>query len=254
MQPSSAKEGRTHLGDMAIAQDLAQSVHQLLGVSLSPAQRESFQAYLTLLIERSRQFNLTAITHPAEIEIKHFLDSLTCLLVMSPQEGDRMVDVGSGAGFPGLPLKILYPEIRLTLIESNRKKSAFIQDVVEQLGLNQVDVVPRRVEQVGQDPDYRESFDWATARAVAKLPVLMEYLLPLLRVGGKAVAQKGDAGPAEAQAAEASLLLLGGSLKQILPVELPSVAESRYVLLIEKVAGTPAKYPRRVGIPAKRPL
>jgi 16S rRNA (guanine527-N7)-methyltransferase len=233
---------------------LPQAVRSLLGFSLSEAQQKSFQLYSEQLVAWNQQFNLTAITDPEEIEIKHFLDSLTCLLAMDLQQLDRVVDVGSGAGFPGLPLKIVCPQVQLTLVESNRKKSEFMQHVSNMLGLTNIEVVDARVEDIGKDANFRQQFDWAVARAVASMPVLLEYLLPLLRVGGKGVAQKGDAGLTEVQEAESSMQILGGKLKQVIPVELPTVAETRYLILFEKVAETPEKYPRRTGIPAKRPL
>ena len=233
---------------------LPQAVRALLGFGLSKQQQDCFQHYGEQLMVSSKQFNLTAITDPREIEIKHFLDSLTCLRVMTLREGQSVVDVGSGAGFPGVPLKIVHPEIQLTLVESNRKKSQFMRQIVRELGMTEVEVVEQRVESAGKDSTFRGRFDWAVARAVAIMPVLLEYMLPLLRVGGQAIAQKGEAGPSEAQEAEASMKILGGKLQQIVPIELPTVAETRYLILFEKVAGTPAKYPRKAGIPAKRPL
>jgi 16S rRNA (guanine527-N7)-methyltransferase len=233
---------------------LQQAAQNLLGVNLSRKQQADFQLYREQLTVWNQRFNLTAITDPQEIEIKHFLDSLTCLLVMDLQEDHRLVDVGSGAGFPGLPLKLIYPDIHLTLVESNRKKVEFMEHMVKLLELTEVEVVNRRVEDLGKASGYRDQYDWAVARAVALMPVLLEYLLPLLRVGGQGIAQKGEAGLAEVHEADPSMNILGGKLRQIIPVELPTVAETRYLILFEKVAGTPARYPRRAGIPAKRPL
>lgn len=142
----------------------------------------------------------------------------------------------------------------LTLVEATGKKLEFCRHVVSQLHLDGVDLIHARAEEVGHLPDRRQSYDWALARAVAPLPVLVEYLLPVLRLGGRAVAQKGESGPAEAHAAEGALRLLGGRMHQIIPVELPGVAEQRYLIVIEKTAATPPEYPRRAGIPARRPL
>lgn len=233
---------------------LQQAAQSLLGVHLTREQQADFRLYREQLTLWNQRFNLTAITDPEQIEIKHFLDSLTCLLVMDLQKGHRLVDVGSGAGFPGLPLKLICPDIHLTLVESNRKKVEFMKYMVNLLELTEVEVVNRRVEDLGNASDHRDQYDWAVARAVALMPVLLEYLLPLLRVGGQGIAQKGEAGLAEVHEADPSMQILGGKLRQVVPVELPTVAETRYLILFEKVAGTPAKYPRKAGIPAKRPL
>jgi 16S rRNA (guanine527-N7)-methyltransferase len=144
--------------------------------------------------------------------------------------------------------------MQLTLVESVGKKAMFCQHLVRVLGLEGVDVIQARAEELGQRPDQREGYDWAVARAVANLNVLSEYLLPLVRVGGTMLAQKGESGPAEAQAAEKTMKLLGGKLKQLIPVHLPGVADDRYLVLIDKVAATPPKYPRKAGVPMKTPL
>jgi 16S rRNA (guanine527-N7)-methyltransferase len=166
----------------------------------------------------------------------------------------RLIDVGTGAGFPGIPLKILYPTMKLTLVESVGKKAMFCQHIVSVLGLEEVDVVHKRAEDLGQNPKHRECYDWAIARAVANLNVLSEYLIPLVKIGGRMLAQKGESGPAEAQSAEKAMKLLGGKLEELIPVNLPGVAEDRYLVVAEKVAATPPKYPRKPGVPMKQPL
>jgi 16S rRNA (guanine527-N7)-methyltransferase len=206
------------------------------------------------LVDWNARFNLTAIRDPQEIHIKHFLDSLTCLLAMRKVSIGRLIDIGTGAGFPGIPIKIIYPKMQLTLVESVGKKAEFCRHVVKILDLQGVEVVQERAESLGQNPSYREQYDWAVARAVAILPVLAEYLLPLVRVGGSMLAMKGESGPAEAHSAERALRVLGGHLRQLLPVTLPGVVEERYLVVIDKVAATPDGYPRKVGIPSKRPL
>jgi 16S rRNA (guanine527-N7)-methyltransferase len=226
----------------------------LLGLRLTRAQVEALEWYSGELLAWNQRFNLTAITDREGIAVKHFLDSLTCLLVMRPPARGRVVDVGSGAGFPGLPLMIAQPEIRLTLVEATGKKAEFCRHVVRSLRLDAVEVIHARAEEVGHMPGHRQAYDWAVARAVASMPVLVEYLLPFLRLGGRAVVQKGESGPAEVQASEEALRLLGGQVRQLVSVELPGVAEARYLIEVEKTAGTPAQYPRRPGIPAKRPL
>lgn len=239
---------------MLARSDLAATAQRLLRLNLNPGQLRAFQRYADELTAWNERFNLTAITEASAIESKHFLDSLSCLLAMGPKPSGRMIDVGTGAGFPGLPLKIAVPHLRLTLVEATAKKAEFCQHVVSLLGLEGVEVVHARAEEVGHRPEHREAYDWAMARAVAALPVLVEYLLPFLRLGGKAVAQKGETGPAEAHAGEKALGLLGGRISQIVPLELPGVAERRFLVVMEKAALTPADYPRRPGVPSKRPL
>ncbi len=229
-------------------------VEEVLGIRLTVRQMGQFSWYAGQLFEWNSRFNLTAITDPEEIEMKHFLDSLTCLLAIGAPVAGRVADIGTGAGFPGLPLKIVCPEFPLVLVESTRKKVDFCRHVVKGLGLERVEVLHARAEEVGQEEGYRGEFDWVLARAVANLPVLVEYMLPLLRIGGKALAQKGETAPAEAHSAEAALRILGGRVVQLISVELPTITETRYLVLIEKVGGTPRKYPRRPGMPAKRPI
>lgn len=234
--------------------ELARIAHSICGVTLDEAQLEAFAWYSTALIEANRATNLTAITRPDEIRVKHFVDSLSCALVLGPQPEGKLVDIGAGAGFPSLPLKIAFPRLRVSLIESVGKKADFCRQVIQGLKLHEAEVLQARAERIGREPEHRGAYDWAVARAVAGLPVLLEYMLPLLRRGGVAIAMKGESGPAEAQSSQAALELLGGRLAQVLPVELPGVVETRNLMVIEKVAATPERYPRRSGIPAKRPL
>jgi 16S rRNA (guanine527-N7)-methyltransferase len=232
----------------------AETVRSLTGIALTAAQLRDFDRFEEILLEQNRQFNLTAIRDRAEIRIKHFADSLSCLKVIRPRTGMRVIDVGTGAGFPGIPLKIAAPELRLTLVEATGKKAEFCRLVADQLKLRDVEVLHARAEEVGQDPARREKYDWAAARAVADLSILAEYLLPLTKVGGRAVAQKGAAGPAEGQSAAEALHLLGGAISKIECVELPGVVEPRYLIVLDKVAATPPMYPRRTGVPSKKPL
>jgi 16S rRNA (guanine527-N7)-methyltransferase len=234
--------------------ELAQQVQRQLGVHLTRSQLSALSLYERELADWNARFNLTAIRDPQEIRIKHFLDSLTCLVALRSNPTGRLIDVGTGAGFPGIPIKIACPKIQLTLVESVGKKTEFCRHVVNILGLQGSVVIQERAEILGQDPIHREQYDWAVARAVAILPVLAEYLLPLVKVGGSMIAMKGESGPAEAHSAEHAIRLLGGHLRQLLPVTLPGVVEERYLVIIDKVAATPASYPRKVGIPAKRPL
>jgi len=235
-------------------QELSQATQRQLGLRLSHTQLSALSLYERELVDWNTRFNLTAIRDPQEIHIKHFLDSLTCLIAMRDTSVGCLIDIGTGAGFPGIPIKIIFPKMQLTLVESVGKKAEFCRHVVNILDLQGVKVVQERAETLGQNPIYREQYDWAVARAVAILPVLAEYLLPLVRVGGSMLAMKGESGPVEAHAAEHAIRMLGGHLRQLLPVTLPGVAEERYLVVIDKVAATPIGYPRKVGVPAKRPL
>ena len=235
-------------------EQLARQVFQQVGLRLSARQMGLLAQYEQELLAWNECYNLTAIRNVEEVRIKHFLDSLTCIQAIGKNPGKRLIDIGSGAGFPGVVLKIAYPGLQLTLVESVAKKTDFCRHVVKTLGLENVEVLQERAENIGQSIAYREQFDWAVARAVATLPVLAEYLLPLVRVGGNMLAMKGESGPAESHASEHALHMLGGHLRQLLPVMLPGVVEERYLVIVDKVAATPARYPRRVGIPSKRPL
>jgi 16S rRNA (guanine527-N7)-methyltransferase len=232
----------------------AKTASSLLGLKLKPRQLEAFDWYASELVEWDQRFNLTAVTDSQGIEVKHFLDSLTCLHAMGPGPVGRVVDVGTGGGFPSIPLKIVCPQLELTLVESIGKKVEFCRHVVRSLGLEGVEIVHDRAERIGHQPEYRGVYDWALARAVASMPVLVEYLLPLLKLGGRAVVQKGETGLAEAHTAEGALRILGGRVDQLISIELPTVVECRYLVVVIKNAATPDKYPRRPGIPAKRPL
>jgi 16S rRNA (guanine527-N7)-methyltransferase len=233
---------------------LARDAQALFNIHLSGRQVMALATYEKELLEWNQKFNLTAIRDTESIRTKHFLDSFSCVLAWKASPPNQLIDVGTGAGFPGIPLKILYPHLKLTLVESVGKKAMFCKHIVGVLGLEQVEVVQARAEDLGQNPEHREKYDWAVARAVANLHVLSEYLIPLVKIGGNSLAQKGESGPAEAQSAEEAIHILGGKLKQLIPVNLPSVAEDRYLVVVEKVAATPPKYPRKPGIPMKMPL
>lgn len=223
-------------------------------ISLTPQQQEQFRLYRELLQEWNERLNLTAIRTTAEIELRHFADALTCSTVTGSLDGKRLVDVGTGAGFPGLPLKLLYPGLRLTLVESVKKKARFLEAVVAALALDDVQIVAERAETVGQQPEHRAGYDWAVARAVASLPVLVEYLLPLCRVGGYALAQKGESAIEEVAAARRAIERLGGGEPAVHPVQLPTRPETHYLVVIPKTTATPSAYPRSPGRPAKNPL
>jgi 16S rRNA (guanine527-N7)-methyltransferase len=225
-----------------------------LGAPLTPDQVGQFATYQVLLLAWNARMNLTAVRDPAEIRIRHFLDSLSCARVMGNLNGRSLIDIGSGAGFPGLPLKILFPELRLTLVESVAKKGQFLQSVVDELTLSDVTILTERAELLGQSSLHREQYDWATARAVAELRTLVEYLLPLCRINGAMLAQKGEGVQQEMKDAEKAIGLLGGATPALSPVSLPQREQLHYFVTVKKVGKTPEKYPRRVGMPGKRPL
>jgi 16S rRNA (guanine527-N7)-methyltransferase len=233
---------------------LVQHSRELLGLDLSTDIQHAFGHYADELLEWNKNINLTAITDPEAIETRHFLDSLSVMRAVNFTPGLRVIDVGTGAGFPGLPLRLIYPHIELALLEATAKKADFLARIAQQLKLTNVRILHQRAEEAGQAAATREQFDVVLARAVAAMPVLVEYLLPLCKVGGYCVALKGESAAAEVQQAEHALRILGGRVRKILPVELPRVTETHYLVVVEKTAATPPTYPRRPGMPSKRPL
>jgi 16S rRNA (guanine527-N7)-methyltransferase len=233
---------------------LIREARELLGLHLNDRQVAALASFERELLDWNDQFNLTAIRDVDGIRSKHFLDSLSCVLAWKDHPPRSMIDVGTGAGFPGIPIKILYPSMRLTLVESVEKKANFCRHMVGILNLDATEVLTARAEDVGQMPDHREAYDWAVARAVADLPALVEYLLPLVAVGGSMLAQKGQSAPAEVHRAGNAMMLLGGVLRLLVPVALPGVVEERFLVVVDKVATTPKNYPRKPGIPGKKPL
>jgi 16S rRNA (guanine527-N7)-methyltransferase len=237
--------------------DLLTAGARELNITLANHQLTAFETCYRELVDWNQRFNLTAITDREGVLVRHFLDSLSCLKALPQADlaaGARVIDVGTGAGFPGLPLKIICPAMRLTLLEATGKKVTYLEHVVDALGLAGVEVIHGRAEELGRDATHRERYDWALARAVADMPALAEYLLPLVRVGGAVLAQKGEGAAAEVHKADAAIVTLGGRVRQLVPVELRGLAETRYLVVMDKVASTPEKYPRRPGMPQKRPL
>jgi 16S rRNA (guanine527-N7)-methyltransferase len=226
----------------------------VMGLELSAIQLAQFARYQEMLLDWNQRMSLTAIREPAAIQRRHFLESLTCAAVTRDLSNRRLVDVGAGAGFPGLPLKILCPALSLTLVESVAKKARFLSAVVQDLGLEDVEIVVDRAENVGHMAGHRAAYDWAVARAVAALPVLAEYLLPLCVTGGHMLAQKGPAAPAEIENAAMALTLLGGGQPLLHKTSVPGLAETRILVVVEKTNPTPDNYPRPPGTPAKHPL
>jgi len=228
-----------------------------LGLHLNPGQLEQFHIYYQELMDWNKRVNLTAITGYEEVQIKHFLDSLTVPLAWRQPIVDadfRLIDVGTGAGIPGLPLKILYPNLRLVLLEATAKKVAFLHHLKQKLGLANVEIEVGRAEDVAHQVQYREGFDIVLSRAVAPLPALVELTLPFCTIGGSFIAQKKGAIDLEVSQADKAISLLGGNLRQMKRVDLEEFTDERWLIIIDKVSPTPECYPRRPGIPAKRPL
>ena len=233
---------------------LIQETHDLIGITLSSYQLSLLDAYQKELDDWNKRYSLTAIHEPDKIRVKHFLDSFSPWLVMKNTPINRIIDIGTGAGFPGIPLKILLPDSEIVLVDSVSKKTDFCEHLIPELDLSGIEVKHDRVERLARNANFRETFDWAVARAVARLDTLSEYMLPFVKIEGKMLAMKGDQGPSETQQAEQAVKLLGGELSQVMRITLPGVTEDRFLITIDKKASTPEKYPRRVGIPSKRPL
>lgn len=222
------------------------------GIKLTEEQAGQFQRYMELLLEWNERVNLTAITEPRDIVEKHFVDSLTVLSACPLKEGAKVLDVGTGAGFPGLPLKIVRPDLQVTLLDGVNKRLNFLGEVCQALGLP-CRRVHKRAEEAGLSKEMRESFDLVTARAVAALNVLSEYCLPLVKMKGFFVAMKGPGAGLELEQAENALRLLGGDQVKVMPVQLPEAGE-RNLVVVRKLRFTPRSYPRHGGTITKHPL
>lgn len=234
-----------------IFQDIFSTNLKQANITLSDTQINQFVQYYELLTETNKVMNLTALTEPKDVAVKHFIDSL---FAYDPaMHNATMADVGTGAGFPGVPLKIFDPTIKLTLLDSLAKRLKFLDTLTTELGLQNVTTVHARAEDAGKDKNLREQFDFVTARAVARLNVLAEFCLPLVKVGGKFIAMKGDAQDEIAEA-ENAIKLLGGKIIEIKNIKLPNLDDKRTLVIIEKIKTTPNKYPRKAGTATKEPL
>lgn len=232
-----------------------------LNIPLAADAVAAFERYYRELAAWNEHLNLTAIVTYAEVQTKHFLDSLVSLPLLAeeletalPLPSLRLLDVGTGAGFPGLPLKIVSPAVKVTLMDGTQKKIAFLEHLIHTLELAATTLVHGRAEELGRTAEHRAQYDIVTARAVAPLSTLVEYLLPLVRLGGLAVVYKGPSAPDEFMDARRAIKLMGGEAVRLAPVTVPFLAERRFVLLVKKVAATPAQYPRGQGLARKRPL
>lgn len=235
---------------------LLQDVAAEFNIELTPAYLDLFERYYEELVDWNRRISLTAVTDYEDVQIRHFADSLAVLLALdaAAETSISLIDIGTGAGFPGLPLKIVRPAWQVVLLDSTRKKTEFVEHMIYELGLDDTTAVWARAEEAGQDPVYRAQFDVALARAVADVAVLCEYALPFLRVGGRFVAQKGTDPAEELRAAREALEVLGGAHRDTVSYRLPGFDDPLNLIVIEKVNATPEKYPRRPGMPEKRPL
>ena len=226
------------------------------GIELTEEQKTQFSTYFHELVETNKVMNLTSITDEEQVYLKHFYDSIVLGFVDEKilQDELTLCDVGSGAGFPSLPLKIINPKLKITIVDSLNKRIKFLDTLVQKLNLDNVSLVHGRAEEVGKNAQFRESFDVVTARAVAAMNVLTEFCLPLVKVGGQFVAMKSEKAPEELANAEFAIKTLGGEIKQQESVELPNDAGIRNFIFVSKVTKTPKKYPRKPGTPAKKPL
>ena len=247
------------MNELSSRAEYLQQVFAAEGIHLSEAQTDAFLTYADLLAEKNAVMNLTAITEFKDVVHKHFLDSCApARLPWFPKgQGTGLIDVGSGAGFPGIPLKILYPELEVTLLDSLRKRVNFLNEVIEALGLEGIRAVHARAEDGARREDLRERFDVAVSRAVASLPVLSEYCLPYVKTGGSFLAYKGSGAEAEAEAAEGAARKLGAGKTELTVFTLPGTdgeVLGRSLVRIVKTAPTPKKYPRKAGTAARSPL
>jgi 16S rRNA (guanine527-N7)-methyltransferase len=230
-----------------------------LGINLTPGQIALFEQHYRLLVEWNQQVNLTSVTDYDKAQTVHFLDSLTMLLALKDHLADRgagltILDTGSGAGLPGVPVKLVLDRARLVLLDSVGKKTRFLSELVKKLGLEEVEVVTARAEDAARTPALREKCDVVLVRALAPLPVLAELTLPFARLGGLVIAAKKGDLALELKAAEKAVALTGGKMRAPIPVELPELADRRVLVVLDKAAPTPPAYPRRAGMPAKSPL
>ena len=225
-----------------------------LGFPLTDRQKEQFERYFELLVEWNEKINLTAITDKDEVYLKHFYDSIAPILQgLIENQPIRLLDIGAGAGFPSLPMKILFPELDVTIIDSLNKRINFLHLLAEELGLSGVHFYHGRAEDFAQDKAFRAQFDIVTARAVARMQVLSELTIPYLKVGGRLLALKASNAPEELEEAKNALNLLFSKVENNLQYELPN-GDPRYITVVEKKKETPNKYPRKAGMPNKRPL
>ena len=223
-----------------------------MSISLNKEQYDQFYAYMLLLIEWNEKINLTAITEPQEIILKHFVDSLTIAKYI--EEGKTIIDMGTGAGFPGIPLKIYRNDVKVVLADSLNKRIKFLNEVIEKMQLKNIETIHCRAEELGKNKEYREKFDYATSRAVANLSTLSEYLLPFVKLNGSGIFMKTMEIDEELENAKKAIKILGGRIEKVDKFEIPESDLGRSIIIVKKEKQTPSKYPRKPGTPAKEPL
>lgn len=223
-----------------------------LDLKLNDTQIKNFYAFMNFLIEKNKVMNLTGITEPKEVVLKHFIDSLTILKYID--KNNTVIDVGTGAGFPGMPIKMAEDSLKITLLDSLNKRINFLNEVIEYTGLEKIKTIHGRAEDFGKSAEYREKYDVATSRAVASLNILLEYMLPFVKVGGKCICMKGSNCDDEIENAKNAIGILGGKIEKIEKFNLPNSDNNRTILVIKKVKKTDGQYPRNAGIPTKKPL
>lgn len=221
-------------------------------MNVSDEVAKKFDIYMKLLLEWNNKINLTAITDENNVIIKHFVDS--CSILKFLDDNLKVIDVGTGAGFPGLPLKIVKDSLNITLVDSLNKRINFLNEIKDELELDGIETVHARAEDIGIDNKYREKYDVAVSRAVAELRVLVEYLLPLVKLGGRVIAMKGPNIDEEIENAKKAINILGGKIEKIENLKLGDTDNSRTIIVIKKIKNTDLKYPRKVGLPRKNPL
>ena len=222
------------------------------GFSFSDLQKRQFYTFYNMLIDKNKVMNLTGITEFTEVVEKHFLDSIYLNHVTDLDQPVKIIDLGTGAGFPGIPLKIAFPEIEITLVDSLNKRIHFLEEVIEELGLTSIYAVHARAEELARNSEYREKFDLCVSRAVANLSTLEEYCLPFVHIGGKFISYKSGEIEEEVQESKKACFLLGGKLKEVYKFDLEE--SKRSFVVVEKVKTTPKTYPRKAGTPSKMPL
>ena len=225
-----------------------------LNIFLEEEQINQFYKYMNILIEWNKNINLTAITDPKEVILKHFIDSIYVLKNIEISSNSSVIDIGTGAGFPGIPLKIVRKDLNVTLLDSLNKRIMFLDNVINNLGLKDISTIHGRAEEMGKNKKYREMFDYAISRAVANLAVLSEYMIPFVKLGGKSICMKGGNIKEELENSQKALGILGGNLIHVEEFNLLDTDIKRSLIIIEKCKITPIKYPRKPGTPVKEPL
>ena len=225
---------------------------QKISIELSDKQLEQFRMYYEMLVEKNKVMNLTAITEWDEVLEKHFLDSISLIRAIDLKDALTVMDMGTGAGFPGIPLKIAFPNLKVTLADSLNKRVLFLQEVIDALGLQDIEAIHGRAEDLARDKKYRERYDLSVSRAVANLSTLTEYCLPFVKLGGQFISYKSGDCEEEVAASKSAVFLLGGKIKEVVKFELGE--SGRSFIIIDKVKGTPKTYPRKAGTPSKKPL